>query len=297
MKIHLGAFGFVVRAIEANDVIIAIFNPDSTKESPCLHLVLRRHIKNDAADFAKKLSTNEFKLVVVAIELIAVDQNHLSETTRQILHRNQQSYLVAETLGKAFLAEGNEVMLGTRDTGKETIKKWELANPGGKTASFAESSAFGELLVLATAGHGAAQALQACGLKNLEGKTIIDVTNPIAPAPPEKGVLKYTTNLDKSLMEGLQELVPGANFVKAFNSVGNTLMYKPEFKEGKPSMFICGNNEQAKKKVKDILDQFGWETEDMGGVEAARAIEPLCMLWCIPGFLRNQWSHAFKLLK
>lgn len=204
---------------------------------------------------------------------------------------------VAQSLGKGFLSEGNQVMLGSRDPEKETLKKWKNANPGGKSGSFAEASAFGELLVLATAGYGAVQALQACGLENLEGKTIIDVTNPIAPAPPVKGVLKYTTTLDKSLMEGLQELVPGANFVKAFNSVGNTLMYKPVFKEGKPSMFICGNDDKAKKKVKDILDQFGWETEDMGGVEAARAIEPLCMLWCIPGFLRNQWSHAFKLLK
>jgi predicted dinucleotide-binding enzyme len=204
---------------------------------------------------------------------------------------------VAQTLGKAFITEGNEVMLGSRDTKKEAITKWKAANPGGKTGSFAEAAAFGEMLVLATAGHGAVQALQASGLKNLEGKTIIDVTNPIAPAPPEKGVLKLSTSLDHSLMEQLQQLVPKAKFVKAFNSVGNALMYKPVFKEGKPSMFICGNDEAAKKQVTEILDRFGWETEDMGSVEAARAIEPLCILWCIPGFLRNQWSHAFKLLK
>lgn len=204
---------------------------------------------------------------------------------------------VAQTLGRAFLSEGNEVMLGSRDPGKEPIKKWKAANKTGKSGTFDEASSFGELLVLATAGHGAAEALQACELKNLEGKTIIDVTNPIATAAPEKGVLKYMTTLDRSLMEQLQQQVPRANFVKAFNSVGNTLMYKPVFREGRPSMFICGNDEKAKKQVTEILDQFGWETEDMGAVEAARAIEPLCMLWCIPGFLRNQWSHAFKLLK
>jgi predicted dinucleotide-binding enzyme len=123
------------------------------------------------------------------------------------------------------------------------------------------------------------------------------VTNPIAEVPPEKGVLKFSTTPNHSLMEDLQNLVPKAKFVKAFNSVGNTLMYKPSFKEGKPSMFICGNDETAKKHVTEILDRFGWETEDMGSVESARAIEPLCMLWCIPGFLRNQWGHAFKLLK
>ena len=207
------------------------------------------------------------------------------------------SGIVAQTLGKAFLSEGYEVMLGSREANKEVLTKWKGANPAAKTGTMADTAAFGELLVLATAGHGALQALQAAGLKNLEGKTVIDVTNPIAPAAPEKGVLKFSTSLDHSLMEDLQHTAPQARFVKAFNSVGNGLMYKPVFKAGKPSMFICGNHEGAKKQVTEILDRFGWETEDMGGVEAARAIEPLCILWCIPGLLHNEWNHAFKLLK
>ena len=74
-------------------------------------------------------------------------------------------------------------------------------------------------------------------------------------------------------------------------------MYKPQLKGGTPTMFICGNNTEAKQKVTQILDSFGWETEDRGFIEAARAIEPLCILWCIPGFIRNQWMHAFKLLR
>ena len=139
------------------------------------------------------------------------------------------------------------------------------------------------MLVLATAGHAAVPALQSAGLKNLEGKIIIDVTNPIAQAPPVNGVLKFSTSLEHSLMEDLQNLAPKAKFVKAFNSVGNGQMYKPSFKEGKPSMFICGNDTSAKKKVTEILDRFGWETEDMGMVEAARAHRTLCILWCIPG--------------
>jgi predicted dinucleotide-binding enzyme len=98
-------------------------------------------------------------------------------------------------------------------------------------------------------------------------------------------------------MERLQHECPGARIVKAFNSVGHALMVNPQLKGGPPTMFICGNHHTAKQIVKGILDQFGWETADMGSAEAARAIEPLCMLWCIPGFLRNEWSHAFKLLK
>jgi hypothetical protein len=98
-------------------------------------------------------------------------------------------------------------------------------------------------------------------------------------------------------MEQLQAAFPNAHFVKAFSSVGNALIVNPDFGGIKPTMFICGNDANAKKEVSKILDRFGFEVEDMGGVEAARAIEPLCILWCIPGFLRNQWMHAFKLLK
>jgi len=204
---------------------------------------------------------------------------------------------VGRILGSAFLKEGNNVLLGTRNPSKDAVVKWKSENAGSNTGTFEEAAFFGELLVLATAGHAAEHAVDLAGIKNLAGKTVIDVTNPIAPVPPEKGVLKFTTDLNGSMMEKLQRQAPDAKFVKAFNSVGSPSMYKPSFAEGKPTMFICGNDEGAKKKVTDILTAFGWETEDMGTVEAARAIEPLCILWCIPGFLRNQWTHAFKLLK
>jgi predicted dinucleotide-binding enzyme len=131
----------------------------------------------------------------------------------------------------------------------------------------------------------------------MAGKPIIDATNPIADAPPENGVLKFFTDLDDSLMEQLQSAFPDLRFVKAFSSVGSSLMVDPQFKDGKPTMFICGNDDAAKNTVSGILDQFGWETEDMGTAAAARAIEPLCILWCIPGFQKNEWNHAFKLLK
>ncbi len=139
--------------------------------------------------------------------------------------------------------------------------------------------------------------LALAGAENLKGKKVVDVTNPIADGPPVNGVLRFYTTLDESQMERLQRAYPEARFVKAFNSVGAACMVNPTFQGGKPTMFICGNDETAKKSVTKILDQFGWETEDMGRAEAARAIEPLCMLWCIPGFARNDWVHAFKLLR
>ena len=201
---------------------------------------------------------------------------------------------VAKALASGFLKHGHEVTLGTRAPAK--LAEWAAKNPKGRLADFAEAAKFGELVVLAVKGTAALDVLRLAGAANFAGKPVIDVTNPIADAPPVNGVLKFFTSLDDSQMERLQREFGGARFVKAFNSVGNAFMVNPQFKGGKPTMFICGNDDAAKKIVAGILDQFGWETADMGKAEAARAIEPLCMLWCIPGFLRNEWAHAFKLL-
>ena len=202
---------------------------------------------------------------------------------------------VAKELAKGFLKHGHEVKIGTRDQSK--LEEWKNNEAAvAKLGSFSETAAFGELVVLAVKGTAAKSALELAGAKNLNSKTIIDATNPIEDAPPVNGILKFFTNQNESLMEQLQSAFPDAHFVKAFNSVGSALMVNPPFKS-KPTMFICGNNEDAKKEVSQIIDQFGWETSDMGNIEAARAIEPLCMLWCIPGFRENSWTHAFKLLK
>jgi len=202
---------------------------------------------------------------------------------------------VAKTLGGGFLKHGHEVMMGTRTAAK--LSDWAAQNTKARVGSFADAAAFAEMVVLAVKGTASADALRAAGAANLSGKPVIDATNPIADAPPTNGVLKFFTNLDESLMERLQREFDGARLVKAFNSVGSVCMVNPELKGGKPTMFICGNDDSAKKTVAGILDQFGWEIADMGKAEAARAIEPLCMLWCIPGFLRNEWLHAFKLLE
>jgi 8-hydroxy-5-deazaflavin:NADPH oxidoreductase len=185
--------------------------------------------------------------------------------------------------------------MGTREAAK--LKEWAGKNPKGKIGGFSESAKFGEVVVLAVKGTASADALRAAGASNLSGKTVIDVTNPIADAPPVNGVLRFFTSLEESLLERLQREFKEAKLVKAFNSVGSACMVNPEFKGGRPTMFICGNDEAAKKTVNGILEQFGWEAADMGKVEAARAIEPLCILWCIPGFLRNDWAHAFKMLR
>lgn len=202
---------------------------------------------------------------------------------------------VAQTLATGFLKHGHQVTLGSRTP--EKLKDWAASNPSGKIGTFASTADFGEVIVLAVKGSAAWEALRHAGEAGLAGKVVIDSCNPIADGPPSGGVLKYFTNLDESLMEQLQRAFPDSRFVKAFNSVGSAFMINPEFKDGKPTMFICGNDAAAKETVATILDQFGWETADMGGVIAARAIEPLCMLWCIPGFLHNEWNHAFKLLK
>lgn len=206
------------------------------------------------------------------------------------------SGVVGQALAKGFIRHGYDVMIGTNNAGKiEELKN--ITDGKAKAGNFADTAAFGEIIVLAAKGSAAEDALRIAGISNLKGKTVIDATNPISDEPPVNAVLKFFTTLDESLMEKLQKFAPEANFVKAFSCVGNALMVNPDFGGIKPTMFIAGNNEAAKQEVKNILDKFGWETDDMGQAEAARAIEPLCILWCIPGFRNNSWMHAFKMLR
>jgi hypothetical protein len=207
------------------------------------------------------------------------------------------SGIVGRVLGNAFLQEGYNVMLGSRNPNKDEVVKWKNENENGLTGNFEETTAFGDLIVLSTAGKVIENAVDLAGKNNFTGKIVIDTTNPLDGTPPVNGLLKYFTGPDDSLMERLQNILPEARLVKAFNSVGNAVMYKPGYKGTLPTMFICGNDVEAKTTVSGILQKFGWETEDMGPAAAARVIEPLCILWCIPGFLRNEWTHAFKLLK
>jgi 8-hydroxy-5-deazaflavin:NADPH oxidoreductase len=194
---------------------------------------------------------------------------------------------VAQALGRGFLKHGHAVMMGTREPSK--LADWVRGDPNFRVGQLGEAAQFGELVVL---GSAAAEALRTAGAANFAGKTVVDVTNPLSDDSPANGVHSYFTSLEESLMERLQREFPDAHFVKAFNQVNNSRMVNPQFDGIRPTMFICGNDTGAKATVTRILDQFGWETEDIGQVEAARAIEPLCMLWAIRHHLRKKWDHA-----
>jgi hypothetical protein len=203
---------------------------------------------------------------------------------------------VGEVLANGFLARGHQVTRASRDPSK--LDGWRRSAAGeASIGSLAATAEWAETIVLAVKGAGAEEALRLCGLDALAGKTILDTTNPIADAPPEHGVLRYFTTLDDSLMERLQRLAPDAHFVKCFSSVGSALMVDPDLPGGRPTMFICGDDPAAKAQAARILDDFGWDAEDLGVAAAARAIEPLAILWCIPGFLHDEWIHAFKVLR
>ena len=206
------------------------------------------------------------------------------------------SGIVGRILANGFLKHGYNVRLGTRNV--RNLDDWlEQAGEHGSVGSFEDAARYGDLVVLAVKGSVAEFVLDLAGAANLHEKTVIDTCNPISYDPPDHGVLRYFTDQNFSLMEHLQQKYSRIHFVKAFNSVGNALMVNPEFQDGKPTMFICGNNDKAKADVKIILDLFGWDCEDMGGVESSRPIEALAILWCMPGLRNHEWNHAFKFLK
>lgn len=204
------------------------------------------------------------------------------------------SGVVGQVLSDGLLKHGHEVMRGSRDAAK--LAEWK-AHRGAQahTGTFVEAARFGYLAILAVKGSAAANAVASCGAE-LDGKAVLDATNPIADEPPQDGVLRFFTGPNESLLERLQHQAPRAHFVKAFSCVGAPLMVNPALPGGPPTMFICGDDDSAKHQAAELVRQLGWAVEDMGRAAAARAIEPLCMLWCIPGFRQNRWSHAFKLL-
>ena len=201
---------------------------------------------------------------------------------------------VGETLSDGFLGRGDAVMRGSRDPKK--LADWKARAQGdAHIGTFAETARWADIVVLAVKGTGAEAAVAEAGA-GLDGKLVIDTTNPIADAPPRNGALTYFTGANESLIGRLQAQAPAARFVKAWNSVGSAAMIHPKL-GATPSMFICGNDAAAKQQAGQILTDFGWEVVDVGGVELGYAVEALCILWCAPGFLRNDWFHAFKYLK
>lgn len=204
---------------------------------------------------------------------------------------------VGKALGNAFLALGHDVMMGARSAGNDKALEW--AKAGGARAStgtFADAAAFGELVVLATLGMANESVLVAAGSETLRGKIVIDTTNPLdfsSGMPPKLGI-----SGNDSGGERVQKLLPGARVVKAFNTVGNALMFRPELPGGPPDMFIAGNDDEAKLRVTQLLKEFGWgAVYDLGGIEASRYLEAMCLVWVLSALQSGSWNHAFKLLR
>lgn len=199
-------------------------------------------------------------------------------------------------LGDGFISLGHTVKIGTRNTSKETLASW--AKKYGNEASvgnFEETASFGEVIVLATPWAATSDIIKMAGTKNFSEKIVIDVTNPLdfSKGMPPTLAIGHTN----SAGETIQRLLPEAKVVKAFNSVGNPHFFQPVFPGGPPSMFICGNDLEAKKWVTNILSGFGWDTIDSGGIESSRLLEPLAMLWINYYFKTSTGDHAFKLLR
>lgn len=206
------------------------------------------------------------------------------------------SGVVGQTLGSGFVTLGHDVTIGTRKPDDAKLKLWaKEAGAKAAIASVAEAARFAELAVLATAWSGTENAIRLADPKNLAGKVVIDVTNPLVFAGSEPPTLALGWNT--SAGEAVQRWLAGSRVVKAFNIAGNAHMFRPNFPDGPPDMFIAGNDATAKQKVTDILHSFGWGAIDIGGIEGARLLEPLAMLWIVYGFRTNTWNHAFKLLK
>ncbi len=203
---------------------------------------------------------------------------------------------VGRALGTGFVGLGHEVRMGSRDAANQRAVEWARgAGELASTGTFADAAAFAELAVLATAWSGTENALRLAGPDNLAGKVVIDATNPLAPSPagPPGLALGHTD----SGGEQVQRWLPEARVVKAFNIVGNAHMVNPDFPHGPPTMFFCGNDDDAKATVAQILAAFGWPSVDIGGIEGSRWLEPMCILWVIYGFRTGGWDHAFKLLR
>jgi predicted dinucleotide-binding enzyme len=200
---------------------------------------------------------------------------------------------VAQVLAKGFAKKGWDVRIGSREPSKLDAFSKES---GIAAATFEDTARHGDVLVLSVKGTVAEEAVKLAG-EGMNGKLVLDTTNPIADAPPVDGILTYFTGPNDSLMERLQKARPGAHFVKAWSCVGNAFMVDPSFPGGPPTMFLAGDDDAAKTKAKEILADFGWDTEDVGKASGARAIEPLCQLWCAPGLQRKSWMHAYKVLR
>lgn len=203
---------------------------------------------------------------------------------------------VGKALGRGFVTLGHDVKMGSRSASNEKAHAWAKAlGPTASTATFADAASFGDVVILATLGVANEEALRLANPDTLRGKVVIDATNPLAFSAGMPPRLAVTGN--DSGGERVQRILAGAHVVKAFNTVGNALMFRPDLPGGPPDMFICGNDDGAKNTVTSILTDFGWGVIDVGGIESSRYLEAMCMIWVLAAMRSSNWNSAFKLLK
>lgn len=195
---------------------------------------------------------------------------------------------VAKALAKGFLDRGDSVMLGTRDASK--LEEWrKSAGDRAAVGSFAHTAQFGEWIVLATLGTATVDIITQAGVEHFNGKVVIDATNPLRFEP--NGV--YLAYTEPSNGERIARAIPNARVVKAFNTVGNMLMVHPQFHGPKGVMFLAGDDAEAKKAVAGLCEAWGWETADMGGIDASVYLEALCIVWVRHAVQSGAWNNAF----
>lgn len=203
---------------------------------------------------------------------------------------------VGKALGRGFLALGHSVMMGARDAANPKATAWaKESGPKASAGTFAQAAQSGDIVALATLGTATEEILRSIGPAPFQGKTVLDATNPLDTSrgmPP-----RLVGGPGDSAGERHQKLLPGARVVKVFNTVGNAYFYKPDFPGGPPDMFICGDDEAAKKQAAGICRDFGWGVIDVGGIGAAHYLESMCLVWVLSGIKSNSWTQAFKMLR
>jgi predicted dinucleotide-binding enzyme len=193
------------------------------------------------------------------------------------------SGVVGSALARGYARHGHDVRIGTRQPHVDGL-------PVGAPREVAGEA---ELVVLAVRGSASVDVVSGLAAE-LEGKVLVDATNPLDTSTAPPGLFVGTTD---SLGEQVQRAVPGARVVKAYNTVGNALMVDPDLPGGPPTMFVAGNDADAKTTVIEMLRATGWDVADLGGIEASRWLEAMCMAWVLYGVTSGGWGHAFRLLR
>jgi hypothetical protein len=185
-------------------------------------------------------------------------------------------------------------ILGSGAVGQVLGKGW-AAGSKASVGSFAKAAAFGEAILFAPLGTAAEEVIRLAGPENFKGKLVMDATNPLdfsKGMPPSLFV-----GWNDSLGERVQKWLPEAHVVKAFNTIGNAHMVKPDFNGQKPDLLICGNDEAAKALCGRLCADLGMPTVDLGPIQLSRGLEEMCILWVAYGIKTQSWNHAFKLLR